>query len=92
MELTVNHDTENQEFTVDVDGGQAELAYARPQPHVIDFTHTFVPENARNKGVSNQLIETGLKYADEQELKVIASCLAVAKYIRTHESYQRLLL
>lgn len=92
MEITVNHDTENQEFTVDLDGEQAELAYALPQPNVIDFTHTFVPKSERNKGVANRLIETGLQHAEERGMKVIATCQAVAKYIRTHESYQRLLL
>ncbi|CAN5920912.1 hypothetical protein BH24BAC1_BH24BAC1_17060 [soil metagenome] len=93
MDITVNHDTENQEFTVDLDGGeQAELAYALPQPNVIDFTHTFVPKESRNQGVANRLIETGLQHAEEQGYKVIATCQAVAKFVRTHESYQRLLL
>jgi predicted GNAT family acetyltransferase len=92
MDVTVQHDTENQEFTADLNGEQAELAYATPQPNLMDFTHTYVPKGERNKGVAARLIEAGLQYAEQQGHKVIASCPAVAKFIRTHENYQRLLL
>lgn len=92
MDLNIQHDTENQEFTVDLEGEQAELAYSTPQPEVINFSHTFVPQSARHKGVAARLIETGLQYAEQNNLKVIASCPAVAKYMRTHEKYQHLLL
>jgi uncharacterized protein len=91
MDISINHDTEAQEFTTQVNGDQAELAYARPEEKVIDFQHTFVPENSRNEGVANQLIEAGLKYAQEEKLKVIASCPAVSAYVRRNKEYQPLL-
>jgi len=91
MEITVKHDKEAQEFTADLDGDQAELAYALPEDNVMDFQHTFVPESFRNEGVANQLIETGLKYAQAQKFKVIASCPAVSAYVRRHKEYQPLL-
>ncbi|MDB5260823.1 MAG: hypothetical protein JWQ14_104 [Adhaeribacter sp.] len=91
MDIKINHDKEAQEFTAQIDGDQAELAYARPEDKVIDFQHTFVPESARNEGVANQLIEAGLAYAQDEKLKVIASCPAVSAYIRRHKEYQPLL-
>lgn len=91
MDININHDKEAQEFTVQLDGDQAELAYALPGDNVIDFQHTFVPEDYRNEGIANQLIETGLTYAKEQKLKVIASCPAVLAYVRRHKEFQSLL-
>ncbi len=91
MEVQIKHDQEAQEFSAQLDGDQAELAYALPEDNVIDFQHTFVPESFRGKGIANQLIETGLKYAESQKYKVIASCPAVSAYVRRHKEYQGLL-
>ena len=91
MDINIQHDKEAQEFTVQLDDDQAELAYALPEDDVIDFQHTFVPEDYRNEGVANQHIEAGLNYAKEQEFKVIASCPAVSAYVRRHKEYQSLL-
>ena len=91
MEVKVTHDQEAQEFSAQLEGEQAELAYAKPEDNVIDFQHTFVPEKFRGKGVANKLIETGLKYAESQKFKVIASCPAVSAYVRRHKEYEGLL-
>ncbi len=91
MDINITHDKEAQEFTAQLKDDQAELAYALPADDVIDFQHTFVPEDYRNEGVANQLIEAGLNYAQEQKFKVIASCPAVSAYVRRHKEYQSLL-
>ena len=91
MDIQIKHDKEAQEFTADLEGDQAELAYAMPEEDVIDFQHTFVPEKFRNAGVANQLIESGLQYAQAEKFKVIASCPAVSAYVRRHKEYQPLL-
>jgi hypothetical protein len=91
MEVTINHDQEGQEFTATLGKDQAELSYAKPEEKVIDFQHTFVPECFRGKGVADQLIRTALAYAEEQKLRVIASCPAVSSFIRRHKEYQPLL-
>jgi uncharacterized protein len=92
MNLAIQHDLENQEFTADVDGQQAELAYATPEPNVLNFTHTFVPPGARNQGVAVNLIEAGMQYAEQEGFKVTASCPVVEKFLRTNENYQHLRL
>ncbi len=84
MELHIIHEEKYQQFTAKIGDDEAELAYALPEEGVIDFTHTYVPENARGKGIVTQLIEAGLAYAQQQHLKVKASCPAVTKYLKSH--------
>ena len=91
MEVNVKHDKDNQEFSVQLEEDQAELAYAMPREDVMDFQHTFVPEDFRGKGVANKLIQTALEYAQDNKFKVIASCPTVAAYIRRHKQYEGLL-
>lgn len=88
---SVKHSPEDQEFTVDIDGQGGELAYSLPADQVIDFNHTFVDEPLRGQGIADELIKTGLQYAEDNNLKVIASCPAVSAYIRRHKDYEKLL-
>lgn len=92
MDPKIKHEKKYQQFTMALEGGEdAELAYATPTADILDFTHTYVPKLARGEGIANKLIEEGLKYAFENNLKVIATCPAVATYIERHEEYQKLL-
>lgn len=91
MQLNIHHDLEAQEFTAALENDQAELSYARPEDKVMDFQHSFVPESFRGNGVADQLILAGLRYAQEQQFRVIASCPVVAAFIRRHKQYQPLL-
>ena len=87
----IEHDKDYQQFSIALGEDDAELAYATPDDQVIDFTHTYVPEDARGKGIANQLIREGLKYAEEHGLKVIASCTAVKSFMESHQEYNHLL-
>lgn len=92
MEIQVKHEEKYQQFTVVLEGDEeAELAYARPSEKEIDFTHTFVPESARGKGIAQQLMEEGLCFARDNGFIVIATCPAVAKYIAQNKQHQDLL-
>jgi predicted GNAT family acetyltransferase len=92
MDIKVQHNKEDQEFTADIPGGEAELAYSLPEKNVIDFQHTYVSENLRGKGVAEELVKTGLEYARDNKFKVIATCQFVASYVRRHKAeYESLL-
>jgi uncharacterized protein len=92
MDIDIKHDKKYQQFTANLgEEEEAELAYATPSEEVMDFTHTFVPETARGKGVANKLIEEGLCYAEENGKKVIATCPVVKKYIHKNPDYHKLL-
>jgi len=84
--MTIQHSVANQEFTAGPADNQAELAYSCPAPGVIDFTHTFVPENQRGQGMADKLAETGLAYAREHQLKVRTSCEFMAGYVQRHHA------
>ncbi len=84
MDIKVQHNTEDQEFTADIQGGEAELAYSLPENNVIDFQHTYVPDQLRGKGVGEELVKTGLAYAKESGLKVIPTCRFVNTFMKRH--------
>lgn len=89
--MKVEHDKENQQFTVALETDEAELAYATQETGIIAFTHTFVPETARGKGIANLLITEGLRYAEANNLKVLAQCEAVQAYFERHPEKKELL-
>ncbi|WP_187263858.1 GNAT family N-acetyltransferase [Pontibacter beigongshangensis] len=92
MEITVTHEEQYQQFTVVLpDEEEAELAYSTPAPKVLDFTHTFVPETARGKGIADKLIEAGLQFAANNNYQIRASCPVVARFIERHPAYKELL-
>lgn len=51
----------------------------------IDFTHTYVPESLRGRGIAEQLVRAGLAWAREQDYQIEASCWYVDKFL-TRES------
>ncbi len=91
MEVRVKHEQKYQQFTISFEEEDAELAYSLPAEGVIDFTHTYVPQAARGKGIAQLLVKEGLQYADENKLKVIATCPMVSTFIERNHEYQRLL-
>lgn len=91
MSKKVIHEEKYQQFTVELGGDDAELAYARPTDNIIDFTHTYVPKSERGNGMAQDLIEEGLNYARQNNLKVKATCPAVAKYVKQHPEHKELL-
>lgn len=86
--MPITQDTANHQFT---DGHGAVLDYQQPSAGVIDYTHTFVPENERNQGVGESLAKTALDYARQHQLRVIPTCPFVASYIKQHDEYTDLL-
>lgn len=91
MNHIIEHDTKYQQFTLTIGEEEAELAYATPLDKVLDFTHTYVPEQARGKGISSLLITEGLKFADKNGYRIIATCPAVDTFIKHNSTYQHLL-
>lgn len=91
MSAQVAHHCKDQEFTIEQDGHAAELAYSLPAAGIIDFTHTFVDEPLRGKGIGEELAKAGLVYARQQKLKVRTSCAFMRDFVQKHPSYQLLL-
>jgi uncharacterized protein len=90
MQISVSHHADDQAFYAKIDNQEtdAELAYSLPGNGVMDFTHTFVPEDLRGQGVADHIIKHGLDYARENGFKIKATCAAVSLYLRRHPEYQ----
>ena len=91
MSVSIEHHSQDQEFTTIVDGYTAELAYSLPTNGVIDFTHTFVDEGLRGRGMADALAQEALNYARQQGLRVRTSCHFMAAFVRRHAEYQDIL-
>jgi predicted GNAT family acetyltransferase len=91
MAAAVKHHSQNQEFTLSQAAGAAELAYSLPAAGIIDFTHTYVDEALRGKGLAEELAKAGLAFAREQNLRVRTSCEFMQGFVERHPEYQPLL-
>ncbi|OGX84323.1 hypothetical protein BEN47_02865 [Hymenobacter lapidarius] len=86
--MSIQHSPDDQQFTTTRDGFEAELAYSYPADGVIDFTHTFVDEGLRGKGVADELARTAMAFAQEKKLKVKTSCTFMAGFVaRNRDEY-----
>ena len=91
MQLNIKHEQQDQQFTVSLNNEEAELAYALPEPDLMDFQHTYVPPSLEGRGIGSRLIQYGLQYARDNEFRVRASCDAVQRYLSKHPEFKDLL-
>ena len=57
------------------------MTYKKSGDGIITIDHTEVDSNHRGDGLGEDLIEAGVKYARENELKIIATCPFAKKVI-----------
>jgi predicted GNAT family acetyltransferase len=76
----VQHDKIGHRFFIPLASGHEALLLYRQQGDTLDFTHTYVPEPFREKGLAEKVVEAGFRYAQENHLKVIPTCPYVSQY------------
>lgn len=90
----VIHEKNREQFTLDLaEHGTAELRYAMVENHkheIMDFTHTWVPPEARNHGFGSALVKRGLMFAQQQGFKVRGSCPFVEDFLNSRPEYEDL--
>lgn len=84
LKNTIQHQEAQHRFVLSVDGQEAILAYRMRSETVIDFHHTYVPDELRGQNIAAQLVECGLQYAKEREWQVVPSCSYVQRYMERH--------
>ena len=82
--INIKHDLSGQIFYAKVKGGTAELHYDKHGDDYLDFKSTSVPESSRNFGLASMIVQEGLDFVREQQLKVKPSCPFVQDYIAKH--------
>ena len=84
MSLKVIHDQENKRFVARINNVEATVSYEQPSAKVLNFTHTFVPEEYRGQGIASELVKQALAIVRKEELKVKPSCWFVKDYVEKH--------
>jgi len=91
-QVNVQHDDSHQRFKAQLGTQQMTLEYTSVSSDLIDFTSTQVPLKYRNRGLGSKLVKTGLVYANENDLKVKASCPFVLEVIKRNPKFGHLLV
>lgn len=84
METEIYNDIENNRFVAPSQHGEATLRYRRADADTLDFTSTFVPQEARNSGLGERLVLHALDWAEENDFLVIPSCSFVRHVMDEH--------
>ncbi|MDQ3132193.1 MAG: N-acetyltransferase [Acidobacteriota bacterium] len=69
-------------FYIEKDGEWiAEMTYIRTGDNEITIDHTEVDESLRDKGIGEKLVAEGVKFARENNMRVVATCPFTRKVI-----------
>ena len=79
-----------QRFELEIDGEMAVASY-ETVADTITFTHTFVPEPLRGRGLATKLIKASLDLVRTKAMKVVPQCPTVVAYMKSHPETQDLL-
>ena len=77
-------------FELEVDGEMAVASY-EVDGNAITFTHTFVPEALRGRGIATRIISAALDAVRAKGMKVVPQCPTVVAYMKSHAETQDLL-
>jgi predicted GNAT family acetyltransferase len=78
-------------FELEVDGQIAIIETILNKDNIMFLTHTEVPPSLEGKGVGSRIVKKALEYIDEHGYTLAPLCPFVAKYLRIHPEWQRLL-
>ncbi|XP_055336463.1 protein NATD1-like [Paramacrobiotus metropolitanus] len=83
---SVQHDERKRKFYIPTGAKDAHLTYELPREGIIDFQHTFVPEDLRGQGIAAKLVDQGLRYAAAENLKVKLTCSYTEDYVNKNRT------
>jgi len=78
-------------FFIEHDEWVAEMTYVKSGENVITIDHTEVDESLEGKGIGKELVAEGVKYARENNLKIVATCPFAKKVIDETPEFQDIL-
>ncbi|UTA69737.1 GNAT family N-acetyltransferase [Emticicia sp. 21SJ11W-3] len=87
----VKHIPEDKLFVIKLEEDMAFQEYIQTDTDLV-ITHTEVPKAMEGKGIGSILAKNALKYAEENNLKIMPLCPFMAAYMRkNYETYKHLL-
>ncbi len=81
QDFIIDHQEDRGQFVIVLDNEPAILKYRVSADNVIDFCQTYVPNEARGKGIAEKLVHKGLAWAKEQGYEIKASCWYVDRFL-----------
>lgn len=81
QDFIIDHQEDREQFVIVLDNEPAILKYRVSADNVIDFCQTYVPNEARGKGIAEKLVRKGLAWAKEQGYEIKASCWYVDRFL-----------
>ncbi|HEX8286484.1 MAG TPA: GNAT family N-acetyltransferase [Pyrinomonadaceae bacterium] len=92
MEIQRDEHGKKGAFYIEKDGEWiAELTYTRTGDREITIDHTEVDESLRGDGIGERLVAEGVKFARENDLRVVATCPFARKVINETPEYHDVL-
>lgn len=82
----VVHDRGNRRFELALEGQKAVAEYEMEGDRMI-FTHTWVPDELRGRGVAAELIRAALEFARREKKKAVPQCSYVEVYLKRHPEF-----
>ena len=92
MEIKRTENRNQGEFYIEENGKQiALMTYKKSGENEITIDHTEVDESLQGNGVGKDIVEAGVKYARENDLKIVPSCPFAKKVINEKPEFQDVL-
>lgn len=92
MEINRDEHGKKGAFYIEKDGEWiAELTYARTGGNEITIDHTEVDESLRGEGIGERLVAEAVKFARENNLRVVATCPFARKVINDTSEFHDIL-
>ena len=92
MEIQRKETEDKGKFFIEENDRQiALMTYKKSAAGVITIDHTEVDSNFRGEGLGEDLVAAGVKYARENDLKIVPACLFAKKVIDETPEFQAVL-
>ena len=92
MEIQREEAENKGKFFIEENGKQlALMTYKKSGADKIVIDHTEVDESLQGEGIGNDLVEAGVKFARENDLKIVATCPFAKKVIDETPEFQDVL-
>ncbi len=93
--MEIRHEEQNKKgsFIIDEKGERlAQLDYRSSAEGEITIYHTEVDEKLRGEGIGEDLVAAAVKFARENNLKIVATCPYAKKVIEENEEFRDILV
>lgn len=92
MELSIQHQPQQQQFVTVISGKTAYLKYnLSSDGKTLDYYSTFVPTELRGHNIGREIVKFALDFAQQNNYQVVPSCPFVKQYIERYPEYKSLI-